>query len=88
MRLLVEGLFEHFFSAYRPDYHQDDVDWFLELTNQQQHWCLKDDIQEVVGGTGDQDLVEFQKNIQQSEEHHTTTQVCRGRKSSYTYVYI
>ena len=80
----MEGLFAHFFSAHRPAYHQHDVGWFLELANQQEHWCLKDVIQEVVGGTADQDLlVEYQKSIQQREKLRTSTlrvEVCRGRK--------
>ena len=70
----MEGLFAHFFSAHRPAYHQDDVGWFLELANQQEHWCSKDVTQEVVGGTADQDLlVEYQKSIPQREKLRTST---------------
>lgn len=77
----MEGLFAHFFSAHRPAYHQDDVGWFLELANQQEHWCLRDATQEVVGGTADQDLlVEYQKSIQLKEKYRTASlsvEVCK-----------
>lgn len=39
IRLLIEGLFAHFFSSHRPAYHKEDVEWFLELANQQEDWC-------------------------------------------------
>ena len=35
---LLEQLFSHFFSADRPDYNSDDVQWFLELANSQNQW--------------------------------------------------
>ena len=34
----MEGLFAHFFSPYRRGYHAEDVQWFLELANKQEHW--------------------------------------------------
>ena len=34
----MEGLFAHFFSPYRRDYHTKDVQWFLELANEQKQW--------------------------------------------------
>ena len=37
-RLLMEGLFAHFFSPHRPSYHANDCRWFLELANRQHHW--------------------------------------------------
>ena len=37
----MEGLFSHFFSAYRPNYHVEDVQWFLELANHQYNWCTQ-----------------------------------------------
>lgn len=33
-RLVVEGLLAHFFSSSRPDYHHNDVLWFLKLANE------------------------------------------------------
>ena len=56
-RLLMEGLFAHFFSPHRPNYHADDCRWFLELANTQRHWqpgLLEQSV--VAGGLGD-DLV-------------------------------
>ena len=38
VRLLVEGLFAHFFSMYRHGYHTEDIQWFLELANKQENW--------------------------------------------------
>lgn len=37
-RLLMEGLLAHFFSPYQCVYHTEDVQWFLELANEQKHW--------------------------------------------------
>ncbi len=37
-RVLLEGLFDHFFSSERALYHADDVKWFLELANCQKEW--------------------------------------------------
>ena len=37
-QLLIEGLFAHFFSAYRCGYNSDDVQWFLKLSNEQEQW--------------------------------------------------
>ena len=34
----MEGFFAHFFSPYREGYHTEDVQWFLELANQQEQW--------------------------------------------------
>ena len=36
IRLLVEGLFAHFFSPHRHSYHTEDIQWFLELANKQE----------------------------------------------------
>ena len=38
VRLLVEGLFAHFFSPYRWGYNTEDIQWFLELANKQENW--------------------------------------------------
>ena len=38
VQLLIEGLFAHFFSAYRCGYNSDDVQWFLKLSNEQEQW--------------------------------------------------
>ena len=38
IRLLCEGFFAHFFSSYRQGYHTKDVQMFLELANEQDHW--------------------------------------------------
>ena len=37
-QFLLEGFFAHFFSSYRRGYHREDVQWFLELANKQEHW--------------------------------------------------
>ena len=36
--LFMEGLFAHFFSPYRRDYHTKDVQYFLKLANEQKQW--------------------------------------------------
>ena len=38
VRLLMEGLFAHFFSPYWWGYDTDDVQWFLELEIQPEGW--------------------------------------------------
>ncbi len=35
VRLVIEGLLAHFFSADRPIYDSEDALWFLELANKQ-----------------------------------------------------
>ncbi len=42
VRLLMEGLFAHFFSPYRPSYHPEDARWFMELANDQLQWQVTD----------------------------------------------
>ncbi len=37
-RVLLEGLFDHFFSSERALYHPEDEKWFLELANCQKEW--------------------------------------------------
>ena len=37
-RFLLEGFFAHFFSSYQRGHHTEDVQWFLELANKQEHW--------------------------------------------------
>lgn len=38
IRVLVEGLFDHFFNAKRNSFHPEDIQWFLKFANEQQHW--------------------------------------------------
>lgn len=38
VKLILEGLLSHFFSADRTSYFIEDVQWFLELVNKQE--CL------------------------------------------------
>lgn len=38
-RLVMDGLFAHFFSPDRHSYAHEDVLWFLKLANQQELWC-------------------------------------------------
>ena len=33
LQQLFEGLFSHFFSTHRSNYHRQDCQWFLELVN-------------------------------------------------------
>ena len=35
---LMEQLLAHFFSEYHQDCHEDDIRWFLTLSNQQFQW--------------------------------------------------
>ena len=35
----MEALLAHFFSPHRPGYHNEDVLWFLEWVNKQNHCC-------------------------------------------------
>ena len=70
----MEGLFSHFFSADRPGYHHEDREWFLQLANQQEDWCLPNVTDQVIGGTPDQDLLdEFDKSIFEKERARTAT---------------
>ena len=39
VRSIVEGLLSHFFSPDRPGYDREDVEWFLELANNEKQWC-------------------------------------------------
>ena len=34
----IENLFAHFFSPFRQSYRLEDVKWFLDRANSQQHW--------------------------------------------------
>ena len=78
----MEGLFSHFFSPHRPGYHQEDVEWFLELANQQDDWCVPNVSEDVIGGTSEQDLLdEFQKSIFEKERARTanlSVEVCHS----------
>lgn len=38
-RVVMEGLFAHFFFPDRLSYAREDVLWFLKLANQQALWC-------------------------------------------------
>ena len=70
----MEGLFSHFFSPHRPDYHREDREWFLELANQQDDWCVPNACEEVIGGTSEQDLLdELQKSLFDKEKARTST---------------
>ena len=63
-RLLMEGLFAHFFSPHRLEYHVDDCRWFLELANRQHHWQPGFLEQSVVVGGLEDDLV---KELEQKQ---------------------
>ena len=80
IKLLMEGFFAHFFSSHRPAYHTEDVEWFLKLANQQDDWCVPNIIEEVVGGTADQNLLdEFHRGSLERERARTitlSTEVC------------
>ena len=34
LRMITEGLFAHFFSPERQQYHPEDISWFLKLANE------------------------------------------------------
>ena len=36
--MIIEGLFAHFFSPERQSHHRGDIQWFLELANEQKEW--------------------------------------------------
>lgn len=59
MRVILEGLFTHFFSAERQRHHHDDIKWFLELSNEQNDWepTLCGEAAGVLAGSLDEDLV-------------------------------
>ena len=38
VRLVMEGLLAHFFPPDRPQYHTEDILWFLKLANEQEQW--------------------------------------------------
>ena len=57
VRLIMEGLFAHFFSAERQSYHRDDVQWFLQLANEQGQWRSHSFEQLVVSGGLEEDLM-------------------------------
>ncbi len=48
VRLLMEGLFAHFFSSHRPSYHPEDARWFMELANDQMQWMVSDSNRSVI----------------------------------------
>ena len=47
VKLVVEGLLAHFFSADQPKYVLEDVKWFLKLLNKQGHWYSEREDQET-----------------------------------------
>ena len=80
----MEGLFSHFFSADRPGYHEEDREWFLELANQQDDWCVPSVSDVVVGGTSEQDLLdELQKSVFEKEKARTATLSIEVRVTCY-----
>lgn len=42
VKVVLEGLLSHFFSADRSGYAVEDVLWFFELVNKQEQWFSKD----------------------------------------------
>ena len=70
----MEGLFAHFFSPHRPGYHHKDMEWFLELANQQEDWCVPSVSEDVIVGTSEQDLLdELERSISEKERDRTAT---------------
>lgn len=70
----MEGLFAHFFSSHRPAYHKEDMEWFLELANQQEDWCVPNFVGEVIGGTSELDLLDaVERSITQKERERTAS---------------
>ena len=47
IKLVLEGLLSHFFSADRSSYAVEDVGWFLELVNKQEQLLSKKSISEA-----------------------------------------
>ena len=37
----MEGLFNHFFTSDRQSYNVEDIEWFLEFSNEQKQWGTK-----------------------------------------------
>ena len=76
VRLLMEGLFAHFFSPYRRGYDTEDVQWFLELANEQEQWGANPLERSVVVSSLSDDLLESAQH--QLHEHPATrTEVSR-----------
>lgn len=74
IRLLMEGLFSHFFSVDRQGYHEEDRRWFLELANQQDDWCVPHVSDVIIGGTTEQDLLDMlHSSIAEREKVRTAT---------------
>ena len=76
VRLLMEGLFAHFFSPHRPRYHPEDTQWFMELANEQVHWQVGSLEKSILMGSFSEDLVQ---TYERSE---------RRRSSSFTGVEV
>ena len=67
VRFLMEGLFAHFFSPYRRGYDTEDVQWFLELANEQEQWGANPLEHSVVVSSLSDDLLESAQH--QLHEH-------------------
>ena len=70
VRLLMEGLFAHFFSPYRRGYDTEDVQWFLALANEQEQWGANPLERSVVVSSLSDDLLESAQH--QLHEHPAT----------------
>ena len=70
VRLLLEGLFAHFFSPYRRSYDTKDVQWFLELANEQVNWRANPLERSVMVSSLSDDLLEGAQH--QLHEHPAT----------------
>ena len=71
VRLLMEGLFAHYFSSQRRGYHYEDVRWFLQLANEQEQWGANPLEHSVVVGSLSEDLLESAQH--QLQKHHPPT---------------
>lgn len=50
------------------------MEWFLELANQQEDWCVPNFVGEVIGGTSELDLLDaVERSITQKERERTAS---------------
>ena len=81
----MEGLFAHFFSPYRRGYDTEDVQWFLELANEQEQWGANPLERSIVVGSLSDDLLE---SAQHQLHEHPATRTEVSRPFCYQMFYV
>ena len=50
------------------------MEWFLELANQQEDWCVPNLVEDVIGGTSELNLLDaVQRSITEKERERTAS---------------